>query len=356
MPVVTYPNKITFKNNKDEGVKEKADENVDFAMKMRDAIDVQLIDTNLYMSKELWLPFGSRGAFGGQIVAQALKSAWETVQEDFFVHSLHSYFILACNVDIPVIYNVQRIRDGRSFATRIVTATQKGRAIFVCSCSFAKPEEGISLNHQTDMPDVIDADSLPSDIELLQRTLDNTENSFPEKFRQRAQRRLEDDQPIDYRAVIQYSPEEIITGNVKPTPYGQRWFKTRGALNDDDMKLHACIIAYASDSGFINTAATANGFTFNSESIGMMTSLDHSVWFHAQARADEWLLYDIHSPRTNNGRGVAFGRIYNRDGVLVATTAQEGIVRLSELEQKRQKKQAEAQQHLVSDGSNSSRL
>lgn len=136
----------------------------------------------------------------------------------------------------------------------------------------------------------------------------------------------------------------------------QRWFKTRGALNDDDMKLHACIIAYASDSGFINTAATANGFTFNSESIGMMTSLDHSVWFHAQARADEWLLYDIHSPRTNNGRGVAFGRIYNRDGVLVATTAQEGIVRLSELEQKRQKKQAEAQQHLVSDGSNSSRL
>ncbi|CEP11507.1 hypothetical protein [Parasitella parasitica] len=352
MPIFTYPNKIIFRNNKEEGAKEKADENVDFALKMRDAIDVQLIDTNLYMSKELWLPFGSRGAFGGQIVAQALKSAWETVHQDFFVHSLHSYFILACNVDIPVIYNVQRIRDGRSFATRILCKARRR--------NIAKPPgmcETYKCMH-TDMPDVVDADSLPSDIELLQHTLANTENDFPEKFRQRAKKRLEDDQPIDYRAVIQYSPEEIITGNVKPTPYGvsiQRWFKTRGALNDD-MKLHACIIAYASDSGFINTAATANGFTYNSESIGMMTSLDHSVWFHAPARADKWLLYDIHSPRTNNGRGVAFGRIYSQDGVLVATTAQEGIVRLSALEQKRQKKQAETQQQLAFDNGNNSHL
>lgn len=126
----------------------------------------------------------------------------------------------------------------------------------------------------------------------------------------------------------------------------QRWFKTRGVLNDD-MKLHACIIAYASDSGFINTAARANGFSYNSDSIGMMTSLDHSVWFHMPARADEWLLYDIHSPRTNDGRGVAFGRIYSRDGHLVATTSQEGIVRLSEREQARQKKQAESQKDLT---------
>jgi acyl-CoA thioesterase II len=107
------------------------------------------------------------------------------------------------------------------------------------------------------------------------------------------------------------------------------------------MKLHACIIAYASDSGFLNTAARANGFSYNSASIGMMTSLDHCIWFHKQARADEWLLYDIHSPRTNNGRGVAFGRIYTRDGHLIATTAQEGIVRLSAREQARQKKLAE---------------
>lgn len=117
------------------------------------------------------------------------------------------------------------------------------------------------------------------------------------------------------------------------------------------MKLHACIIAYASDSGFLNTAARANGFSYNSDSIGMMTSLDHSVWFHMPARADEWLLYDIHSPRSNNGRGVAFGRIYSRDGYLVATTSQEGIVRLSEREQARQKKQAESQQDLTASSS-----
>lgn len=110
------------------------------------------------------------------------------------------------------------------------------------------------------------------------------------------------------------------------------------------MKLHACIIAYASDSGFLNSAARANGFSYNSDSIGMMTSLDHSIWFHKPARADEWLLYDIHSPRSNNGRGVAFGRIYTRDGILIATAAQEGIVRLSAREQARQKKQAESQQ------------
>lgn len=104
---------------------------------------------------------------------------------------------------------------------------------------------------------------------------------------------------------------------------------------DDDLRLHACIIAYASDSGFITTAAAANGYMINSESIGMIASLDHSIWFHVPTRADEWLLYDIHSPRTQQGRGMAFGRIYNRQGILVATTAQEGVVRLSQLEQER---------------------
>ncbi|CAO3630654.1 unnamed protein product [Mucor hiemalis] len=332
MTISTFSNKIISNNHKDAGTK-MTEEASDFASKMVNSIDVQLIDTNLYMSKELWLPFGSRGAFGGQIVAQALHAAWDTCQEDFFVHSLHAYFILACNVEIPVIYNVQRIRD----------------AIFVCSCSFAKPEQGITLNHQTDMPETVDPDTLPSDLEILENTLANADE-FPERFRQRAQLRLEDDQPVDYREVAKYSPEEVITGNSPPNAYYQRWFKTRGVLNDD-MKLHACIIAYASDSGFLNTAARANGFSYNSDSIGMMTSLDHSVWFHMPARADEWLLYDIHSPRSNDGRGVAFGRIYSRDGHLVATTSQEGIVRLSEREQARQKKQAESQQDLTASSS-----
>ncbi|KAI8879595.1 Thioesterase/thiol ester dehydrase-isomerase [Backusella circina FSU 941] len=350
-----YPNKILFGNNteKEGTLVALDDENVDFGIKMTNAIDVQMIDTNLYMSKELWLPYGSRGAFGGQIVAQALNAGFQTIPEEFFIHSLHAYFILACNVEIPVIYKVRRVRDGRSYATRIITATQRGKAIFVCSCSFAKPDNSIHLDHQSNMPDVTDPDSLPSDIEVLQSTLESTD--YPQKFRKQLLNRLQDDQPVDYREVISYTSEEIATGNVKPNAYNQRWFKTRGKLGDD-LRLHACIIAYASDSGFVNTAAKANGLTFNSEGVGMMTSLDHTIWFHQPARADEWLLYDMHSPRTSGGRGVAFGRIYTRDGRLVATTAQEGIVRLSELEQERRKKQALGEQDIKSNQGENSRL
>ncbi|CAO0790252.1 unnamed protein product [Mucor circinelloides] len=333
-----FDSKINFRNNQDEGVIEKVQEEVDFAQKMRNAVDVQLIDTNLYMSKELWLPWGSRGAFGGQIVAQALRAAWDTVEEDFAVHSLHAYFILACSVEIPVIYNVQRVRDGRSLATRIVKATQRGKAIFVASCSFVKPDDSISLSHQTTMPETVDPDTLPSDIEVLQNTLAITE-SIPEEVKKRAQKKLEDDLPIDSRAVLTLSPQQVITGSVEPNTHSRRWFKTRGLLNDD-MKLHACIIAYASDSGFITTAAAANGYLINSRSLGMIASLDHSIWFHTPARADKWLLYDVHSPRTNSGRGMVFGKIYSQDGTLVATTAQEGIVRLSEREQEKRRKKA----------------
>lgn len=118
----------------------------------------------------------------------------------------------------------------------------------------------------------------------------------------------------------------------------QHWFKTRGNLNDD-MKLHACCIAYISDAALLNTAAIANGMTFSSSSVGMMTSLDHTIWFHMPARADDWLLYHKYSPRTNSGRGFAFGHIYSQDGSLVATTAQEGVIRLSKKEQERRQKQ-----------------
>lgn len=117
----------------------------------------------------------------------------------------------------------------------------------------------------------------------------------------------------------------------------RRWFKTRGPLTDD-MRLHACVIAYASDSGFLNTAAKANGVSYTSPSVGMMTSLDHSIWFHKPTRADEWLLFDKYSPRSINGRSVVLGKIYTRDGCLVATAAQEGIIRLSEIGQKKLQK------------------
>ncbi|CAO3698085.1 unnamed protein product [Rhizopus microsporus] len=316
-----------------------AEHDLDYGQKMERAIDVQLIDTNLYMSKELHLPLGARGVFGGQIVAQALKAAWDTVPDNFFVHSLHSYFILACSVESPVIYGVQRIRDGRSFCTRIVKATQKGKAIFTCICSFAKPEEGYVLNHQTEMPDVPSPESLPTDIEVYRNAYRSTHNP-PRRFLKRLENRIKDAGVIEYVNVTIDSTEDVVSGNTKPRRRDQRWFRTRGKLTDD-MKLHACSIAFASDAAFLNTATVAHGLTFSSKAIGMMTSLDHSIWFHAPARADDWLLYDKHSPRTNGGRGVAFGRIYSRDGTLIVTTAQEGVVRLSKEEQEKRLKEIE---------------
>ncbi|KAI8996851.1 HotDog domain-containing protein [Pilobolus umbonatus] len=327
MTIKSHPNKVVFESDQTSRIVE-IDENIDFSQKMADAVDVQMIDTNLYASKELWLPFQSRGAYGGQIVAQALKAAWDTVDDAFFIHSLHAYFILACNVEYPVIYNIERTRDGRSFSTRIVRATQKGKVIFICSSSFAKPDENVTLNHQIPMPDIPRPEQLPSHVELLKNALDKL-NDYPEIFLRRMDMSLNDNQPIEYREGDPYTPEEIATGNLRPDTTNHLWFKSKGTLNDD-MKLHACAIAYASDSGFVNTAAKANGVTYNSDNVGMMTSLDHTIWFHMPTRADEWLLHDMHSPRTSDGRGVAFGRIYNLNGDLVATTAQEGIIRLTE--------------------------
>ncbi|KAI8077605.1 HotDog domain-containing protein [Thamnidium elegans] len=335
MPITTHSNKIVFRNTLEEGVKQQ-DEEIDFGQRMINSIDVQFVDTNLYMSKELWLPFGSRGAFGGQVVAQALLSGWNTVEEGFNVHSLHAYFILACNVEIPVIYQVERIRDGRSFVTRTVTATQKGKPIFLLTCSFVKIDDNLNMDHQIDMPDVPGPENFPSDLKFLGNIVTNT-TDYPVKFRKQVEKVLADDQPVDYREVHNLSPLEIMKGESVATTVNRRWFKTRGPLTDD-MRLHACVIAYASDSGFLNTAAKANGVSYTSPSVGMMTSLDHSIWFHKPTRADEWLLFDKYSPRSINGRSVVLGKIYTRDGCLVATAAQEGIIRLSEIGQKKLQK------------------
>ncbi|KAI8091922.1 HotDog domain-containing protein [Thamnidium elegans] len=322
MPNSTFPAVISFADKKETTpviTAKYGDANdEDFGARMADAVEVQEIDVNIYMSKELWLPAGARGAFGGQIVAQALRAAFYTVSDEMDIHSLHSYFILPGNVEVPVIYQVERLRDGRSFATRVVTASQRGKAIFVCSFSFTKFDSSTQLSHQTDMPEAPEPESLPSDVELTQKALE--QDDLPPKYREYLKLRIEESSPVDYREIT----------ILKPTFIARRWFRTRGQLGPDK-RLHACVIAYASDSGFVGTAAKANDVP--ARGIGMLASLDHSMWFHASAKADDWLLYDMHSPRSSGGRGVAFGRIYSRDGVLVATTAQEGILRLSKKEQ-----------------------
>ncbi|KAI9025890.1 HotDog domain-containing protein [Phycomyces nitens] len=258
------------------------------------------------MSKELWVPLGSRGAFGGQ--------------------SLHSYFILPCNADIPVIYKVRRLRDGKSFATRAVTAVQRGKAIFIASFSFATPEQGVTLVHQAKMPNVAKPEDVPSETDRIRNWL--KEDDLPPSFRNYLEKRLEDVTPIEYRDVEVYTTEEMINGTMEPREAERRWFKTYNKIDSNDAKLHACAIAYASDSGLIVTASKTNGYIYST--MGMVVSLDHTIWFHAPARIDEWLLHDMYSPRTSEGRGIAFGKIYTQDGTLVASTAQEGLVRLSE--------------------------
>ncbi|KAI7849771.1 thioesterase-like superfamily-domain-containing protein [Circinella umbellata] len=297
------------------------------------ALTVEELDVDIYRnSEELWHPAGSRGAFGGQLVAQALRAAWHTVPETLHVHSLHNYFLVPGRSDIPAIYKVRRVRDGRSFATRVVTCMQQGKTVIVCICSFTKfNSTGESLDHQIPMPSNIPKpEDLPTDSERMKALA--TDPRVPEKIRKNFEINLKVEIPIDYRDLRIDTPEEFMRGSTEPNGHQGQWFKTQERLPESDPALHACSIAYASDRGILMAAVRANGLVAR-RGISMMASIDHSMWFHAPARADEWLYYDINSPRSNDGRGTAFGRIYNREGVLVATCAQEGIMRLSQSEQ-----------------------
>ncbi|SAM09328.1 hypothetical protein [Absidia glauca] len=319
-----FPSVVSFANHKDS-IQKPTDDLGDYGQQMANAVAVQEIDTNLYMSQELWLPIGARGAFGGQIVAQALRAAFHTVGKTFNVHSLHSYFILPGDVSMPVLYEVSLLRDGRSFATRFVRAKQRGKAIFVCTCSFTKDSDMLSVEHQSTMPKVPSPDSLKSAEELLEEALAN--NNLSAKYRDYLQKRLDEDRPVDYRDV---NPEDIDGkdgwfGDAGRISRYARWCITRGKLGDDP-QLHACVIAYISDSAFLLTAARATGVP--RRGFGMMASLDHSIFFHKHMRADE-------CPRSGDGRGVSFGRIYTKDGTLAVTTSQEGLIRLTKAEQEK---------------------
>ncbi|CAO3595536.1 unnamed protein product [Absidia cylindrospora] len=327
-----FPAVISFSNHKDSIQKPPSDSD-DYGQHLADAVDVQEVDTNLYLSKQLWLPLGARGAFGGQIVAQALRAAFHTVGKTFQVHSLHSYFILPGDVSMPVLYEVTPLRDGRSFATRFVRAKQRDKAIFVCSCSFTKESDVPTVEHQSTMPKVPSPDTLKSAEELLEETLAN--NNLSAKYRDYLQKRLDEDRPVDYREVkfedLDDNDGWFSSNNQQPNRYA-RWCMTRGKLPDDP-RLHACVIAYISDSAFLFTAARATGIP--RRGFGMMASLDHSIYYHKNMRADEWFLYDMSSPRSGDGRGVSFGRIYTKDGVLAVTTSQEGLIRLTKTQQEK---------------------
>ncbi|MCB1472312.1 MAG: acyl-CoA thioesterase II, partial [Rhodobiaceae bacterium] len=273
-----------------------------------DTLDLERLEENLFRGRS---PQSSwQRVFGGQVIGQALVAATRTVA-DWQCHSLHGYFLLPGDPTVPIIYEVDRIRDGKSFTTRRIVAIQHGRAIFSMAASFQRPETG--LDYQAQMPDVPPPDALPSDTELKEKYLQHA----TEPVRRYWMR----ERPIEVRPT---SLEHFFSS--KPTqPVRNVWIRTSGALPDDP-SLHQCVLAYASDLMLLDTSMLAHGRSVFDDDI-QAASLDHAMWFHRPFRADEWLLYCQDSTSSCSSRGFNRGSIYTSDGVLVASVAQEGLVR-----------------------------
>jgi acyl-CoA thioesterase-2 len=275
-------------------------------------LDLEPLEHNLFRGRSPQA--GWQRVFGGQVIGQALVAASRTVDADRSAHSLHCYFMRPGDPAVPIIYEVDRIRDGKSFVTRRVVAIQHGHAIFSMSASFQRHEPG--LDHQLPMPDAADPDQLMSEEQLKALFLD----SAPEPIRTYWRR----ERPIELRPVsldryLSRSPGE---------PAQHVWFRATGGLPDDPA-LHKCVLAYASDMTLLDTALFAHGRSIFDREM-QVASLDHAMWFHRPFRAEDWLLYAQDSPNASGARGLTRGSIFSRDGRLVASVAQEGLIRLRE--------------------------
>ena len=271
-------------------------------------LDIERLEENLF--RGLSPQVGWQRVFGGQVIGQALVAANRTVNGRL-AHSLHAYFLRAGDPSVPIIYNVDRIRDGGSFTTRRVVAVQHGQAIFSMAASFHKEETG--LEHQIKMPEVPPPESLPSEAELKACLIDRVPPQVKAYW--------ERERPIEIRPVD--LSRYLTPGNHAPSQ--QVWIRATGEL-PNDQSLHQCVLAYASDFTLLDTALIAHGrFVFDPKL--MLASLDHALWFHRKIRADEWLLYAQDSPISVAGRAFCRGMMFARDGKLVASTAQEGLLR-----------------------------
>jgi acyl-CoA thioesterase-2 len=274
-----------------------------------DILDLERLEVNLFRGRSPQV--GWQRVFGGQVIGQALVAACRTV-EGRPPHSMHAYFLLAGDPTVPIIYEVDRIRDGRSFTTRRVVAIQHGHAIFTMQVSFHVDEPG--LDHQAMMPDVAGPEELPNESELRRRLIP----TMPDPVR----RYYEHDRPIEIKPVEfeRYLGKKIEDGRFHV------WIRATGTLPDDPA-IHQCVLAYASDLTLLDAALAPHGRTAFERDI-VAASLDHALWFHRPFRADEWLLYAQDSPNLTGSRGFSRGLIFTREGVLVASVAQEGLLRL----------------------------
>jgi acyl-CoA thioesterase-2 len=247
--------------------------------------------------------------FGGQVAGQALVAAGRTVPEERKVHSLHAYFIRGGDPSVPIVYEVDRIRDGRSFTTRRVIGVQHGKAIFSLSASFQTVEPGIE--HAGEMPDVPRPESLP--------TLRDRIAEFPGELGHKGR-----PMPIDIRYV---NDPPWVTRETGERPAGnQVWMRADGTLPDQDL-LHVCVLTYASDMTLLDSILARHGVYWDLDKV-RGASLDHALWFHRPFRADEWFLYDSRSPTASGARGLATGQFFGEDGTLIATVVQEGLLRV----------------------------
>lgn len=279
-------------------------------------LELEPLEHNIYRGSNR--DVGTGRVFGGQVFAQALVAARRTVGEGRETHSVHGYFLREGDFRAPIVYFVDRPRDGRSFTSRRVTAIQHGEAIFHLSASFHIVEPGI--DHQMGMPDVPAPETLTNELETIRSRADK----IPEPLRSI----LTQDRPLDVRPIVPADPFRAPKPGPAEDAKRQVWFRVTERIGDAPL-LHQSVLAYASDYSFLPTALIPHGIGFRDPRL-FIASLDHTIWFHRPFRADEWLLYSCDSPSAFGARGFVRGSVYTQSGAMVASVAQEGLIRVRE--------------------------
>jgi acyl-CoA thioesterase II len=276
-----------------------------------DLLDLEQIEVNIFRGRSP--DERVQRVFGGQVAGQALVAAGRTVPADRPVHSLHAYFIRPGDPAVPLVYTVDRTRDGRSFTTRRVSVIQHGKTIFTLSASFQFPEPGIE--HAVAMPEVSPPDSITPTIERLEKLFGPLEDRHGRRYR---------DNPVELRFPGPLTVEAQRDPSLRTTK-NMVWLRVDGELPDDPL-LHVCLMTYASDMTLLDSVLLAHGLSWV-DGVAMGASLDHAMWFHRPFRADQWLLYSQESPVASGGRGLARGQVFTQHGELVVSVVQEGLIR-----------------------------
>jgi acyl-CoA thioesterase-2 len=277
--------------------------------RLLELLELEVVGEDVFRGPSQDLGWGT--VFGGQVLGQALAAAGRTVAAGRDAHSLHAYFLRPGDPARPITYHVERTRDGAAFSTRRIRADQDGPPIFFMAASFQRPEGG--LDHQAAMPEVPGPDGLASFEELTRRFLERA----PESQR----KSLDVEHPFEIRPVEEFNPFSPRAA----APVAHAWLRSTGPLPDDD-RVHRCLLAYASDFALLDTALVPHGRSYWQGDV-RVASIDHAMWFHRPFRVDDWLLYAMCSPTTSGSRGLVSGQLFDRAGRLVASTAQEGMIR-----------------------------